>query len=84
VKTITLLEFRKNAAAILDRIESGEECLLTRRGKPSVRLVPAVAPETDKLTDEDPVNHLGDYVGRAKDAKSTLSNEEIDRLVYGD
>lgn len=84
VKTVTLLDFRRNAAAILERVEAGEECLLTRRGKASVRLVPANPPEPGVLPPDDPVFRMSDFVGKADEAQEPLTNEGIDRLVYGE
>ncbi|MCX5909299.1 MAG: type II toxin-antitoxin system Phd/YefM family antitoxin [Deltaproteobacteria bacterium] len=34
MKTITLLEFRKNTEAILQEIPQGKSVVLTRRGRP--------------------------------------------------
>jgi prevent-host-death family protein len=40
MKTVTLRELRRESD-ILDRVASGEEILVTRFGKPYVRIVPA-------------------------------------------
>jgi antitoxin (DNA-binding transcriptional repressor) of toxin-antitoxin stability system len=40
MKTITTLEFRKNAEGVLRRIAKGERLMLSHCGKPAVRLEP--------------------------------------------
>jgi prevent-host-death family protein len=71
-----MLEFRQNARAIIDRVRGGESIVLTYRGQPAVRLEPVkLEPSSD-----DPfytLYELADSKGRS------LSNRQIDRIVYG-
>ena len=79
MKTVTMLEFRKNAQEIIRRAMKGERTLLTYRGKPVLRLEPVN--ETEGPSEADPFYALGDLA----DAEvETLSNEDMDRLVYED
>jgi len=39
--TLTFTEFRKNASAILDRVERGESVRVLRHGKAIAKIVPA-------------------------------------------
>jgi prevent-host-death family protein len=45
MKTVTLRSLRRDAA-LLDRAASGEEILVTRFGKPYVRIIPAKQPQS--------------------------------------
>ena len=77
MRTVTLVEFRKNAEGVLRRIRQGESVLLTRRGRPAARLEPVGASSVEL---DDPIYHLGTLA--AARGKS-LTNEEIDRVIYG-
>jgi prevent-host-death family protein len=80
VKTVTMLEFRKNAQGVLRRIAKGERIVLSHRGKPAARLEPlTAASSSDLLTD--PFLSIG---GRAKPSpKGKTDHEDIDRILYG-
>ncbi len=82
MKTVTMLEFRRDAASIIRTVQTGESLLLTYRGKPAVRLEPV---ETEA---QGPTRSLLSLCDLAKQwdgsADSTqLTNEDIDRIVYG-
>jgi prevent-host-death family protein len=38
MKTVTMLEFRQNAAGVLRRVAKGEHLVLSQRGKPAAGL----------------------------------------------
>ena len=76
MKTITMVQFRRRAAEILRKVARGQAFLVTYRGKPVARLEP-VAPE---IPDDDPIYRLAELAGH--DAEP-LTNDEIDRIVYG-
>jgi len=46
MKTLTVTEFRKNASAVLDRVEQGESVLLMRHGRAIAKIIPAVVSRT--------------------------------------
>jgi prevent-host-death family protein len=77
VKTVTMLEFRRDAEKIIDQVRKGQRMLLTYRGKPVMRLEPMQEPAADG---DDPFYALGEIGGPIGD---TLSNNKMDRIVYG-
>lgn len=74
---VTLVSFRRNAERILRRVGRGERLVLTRRGLPVARLEPVadLAP-----TPDDPIYHLADFAAKGG---VSLTNREMDRLIYG-
>ena len=78
MKSITVLEFRQKAKSILASVEKGQSIVLTYRGKPVARLEPIGQNVADA---EDPFYRLNELA--ATNGKS-LSNSEMDRLVYGE
>ena len=80
MKTVTMLEFRKDAEGILRRVAKGERLVLSHRGRPAARLEPLAAPPK-----HDPA---GDpflaIAGRAtRSPKGKTNHEDIDRILYG-
>lgn len=76
MNTISMLEFRKQTQVILARVRQGEEFVLTYRGTPMARLQPLVS---DGIPDDDPLYMLAQD---ASDSRESLTNDEMDRLVY--
>ena len=77
MKSVSMLEFRRRADAVLRQVVKGQAFVLTYRGKPVARLEP-VAPR--ELSKDDPIYQLEEL---ASPALEPLSNREIDRAVYG-
>ncbi len=78
MKTVTMLEFRKNAESILRRVRSGERFLLSHRGHPAARLEPV---NTTGDSGNDPFLTIA---RRALPApKGKTSHSDIDRILYG-
>lgn len=76
MERISLLEFRKNAAAVVQRVARGRRLLLTYRNRPMIRLEPLEAAASSA---GDPFYDLARLpVGRGK----ALTNEEIDAILY--
>ena len=77
MKAVTMLEFRRNAEKIIRRSLQGERLVMTYRGRPVCRLEPvqAQAPAAD-----DPFYRLPDL---AAGKGTSLTNAEMDRIVYG-
>lgn len=76
MKTISMLEFRRDAEQIIRQIQAGERLVLTYRGKPVARLEPVL--ETAVAAD-DPfytLYRLADVEGKS------LSNREMDEIIY--
>ncbi|MEW6751583.1 MAG: type II toxin-antitoxin system Phd/YefM family antitoxin [Candidatus Latescibacterota bacterium] len=76
MKTISMLEFRRNALQIVRAVQQGQRMLLTYRGRPVARLQP---PEHPSASD-DPFHDLALL---ADDRGESLSNRQIDEAVYG-
>jgi antitoxin (DNA-binding transcriptional repressor) of toxin-antitoxin stability system len=79
MKTLTMLEFRKNAETILRRVGRGERFVLTHRGRAAARLEPATRPRLPSA--DDPFLTVG---RRARPSpKGKTAHADIDRLIYG-
>ncbi len=75
--TITMLELRERAGEIVTRVGRGETLVLTYRGRPALRLVPV---ERAAPAQGDAFYRLADSADRRA---SSLSNRQIDEIVYG-
>lgn len=76
METVSILEFRHHAEAIIRKVGQGKRLILTYRGKPVMRLEPI---ENGKIGRDDPfytIDRLAVPLGRS------LTNEEIDQIVY--
>jgi antitoxin (DNA-binding transcriptional repressor) of toxin-antitoxin stability system len=77
MKTVTMLDLRQHAKQIVERAQHGERMLLLYRGAPSMILEPYRAENTDY--ENDPVFSLPSVKGNGE----SLSNEEMDEIIYG-
>jgi len=77
MKTITMLDLRKNAKQIVDRAQHGERMLLLYRGHPAMTLEPYREEKVDYAND--PLFSLPSVAGKGE----SLSNEEMDEIIYG-
>lgn len=77
---LTMLELRQNSGAVMRGLKKGIKYRLTFRGRTVGRIVPDDE-ATGKIPKDDPIFHLDDYAGHGPAGR--LTNEEIDRLVYG-
>jgi prevent-host-death family protein len=73
---VSILEFRKDAERILRRVQLGQRLILTYRGKPVARLEPIMGKEP---SDDDPFYRIDQLAVTGQ----PLTNEEIDKIVYG-
>jgi prevent-host-death family protein len=80
MKTVTMLEFRKNAQGILRRVGQGERFVLSHRGRPAARLEPVTAPGAS-----DPASDPFLTIGRraAPSPKGKTTHGDIDAILYG-
>ncbi len=76
MKTVSMVEFRKNAEKILSQARNGESMILTYRRKPVLRLEPVL---DDKISRTDPFYALGSL---ADSKGKTMTNEEMDSVIY--
>lgn len=80
MKTVTLLEFRRDAENILRRVEQGERLVLSRRGRPAARLEP-IEPATKSDVTNDPFLTIGKRAVRSPKGKTR--HADIDKILYG-
>lgn len=80
MKTVTMLEFRKNAERVLRRVARGERLVLSHRGKPAARLEP-VASTPGAASANDPFLGIGRRA--TSSPKGKTKHAEIDRILYG-
>ena len=77
MKTISMLEFLRDAERIIRQVERGQRIVLTYRGKPVARLEPIASPTMDE---DDPFYEIYKL---AEASGESLSNREIDEIIYG-
>ena len=80
MKTVTMLEFRKDAQGILRRVAKGERFLLSHRGRPAARLEP-VASNPSEVRDNDPFLTVGQRA--VPSPKGKTRHQDIDPILYG-
>lgn len=68
--TVNVKEVRKNLSTLLNRVETGEEVMITRRGNTIARLVP--------VKGENDLPSLKEFRGKIRVGKKALSREVID------
>jgi prevent-host-death family protein len=76
-RTITMLDLRRRAEAIVEEVQRGQTLVLTYRGRPVMRLEPVRSLTAEE---DDPFYRLADLADRKG---ASLSNSEIDEIVYG-
>ena len=76
MKTITVLEFRKNAKKIIKWVTQGQRLMMTYRGKPVAKIEPL---DDDIPNANDPFYLLAQ---QAVEEGTDLSNEDMDRILY--
>ncbi len=77
MNTVTMLELRKNAKQVVERAQHGERMLLLYRGAPAMVLEPYREEKEDYTND--PIFSLS----TAAESGESLSNEEMDEVLYG-
>ena len=88
MKTITMLELRQNAEAVVQDLRRGLALTLTYRGQPLARLEP-IRPSAEDIAVDDPLYRLAEQAGLAKTDErlakenARLTNRDIDRALYG-
>ena len=80
MKTVSMLEFRKDAEGILRRVAKGERFLLSHRGRPAARLEPVASSNADVRAD-DPFLTINRRA--TPSPKGKTRHADIDRILYG-
>ena len=80
MKSVTMLEFRKDAESVLRRVAKGERLVLSHRGKPAARLEPVNGP-----SNADPGSDPFLSIARraTPSPKGKTKHRDIDRILYG-
>lgn len=78
MKTITMLELRKDASSVISNLRRGVRLMLTYRGEPIATLVPVS--ERKKSSDDDPLFCFSEIAQPSPMGK--LSHRSIDSLIY--
>ena len=79
MKTVSMLEFRQNAEAVLRSLKRRQQLTLTYRGKPIARLEPIRERKRDASID--PIFRLHEWAQPSP--QGPLDHTKIDRVVYG-
>ena len=74
--TVSMLEFRRNAKAIIQQALQGQRFVLTYRGRPVLRLEPIA---DEMVTQDDPFYGLAELAGEEGEP---LSNRDMDLIIY--
>jgi antitoxin (DNA-binding transcriptional repressor) of toxin-antitoxin stability system len=80
MKTITMLQMRKKGAMILREVSAGETYQVSYRGKLMANLTPPQPARGKRPPKDDPIYRLAEL---AEPGGGSLTNEEIDKIVYG-
>ncbi len=80
MKTVTMLEFRRDAESVLRRVTKGERFVLSHRGKPVARLEPIGGPSAADAA-PDPFLTIGQRA--TPSPKGRTVHREIDQVLYG-
>ena len=73
---VSIVEFRRHTDAIIRKVRQGKRFILTYRGKPVMRLEPIRDAE---ISPDDPFYRIAQL---ATSNGRSLTNEEIDRIIY--
>jgi antitoxin (DNA-binding transcriptional repressor) of toxin-antitoxin stability system len=76
MKTITMLELRKNTGKVIRMSQQRQRMIVTYRGKPVMKIEPVIP---EKVSADDPFYKLGLV---ADNSGGSLSNEDMDKLIY--
>ena len=79
MQKISMLEIRRNARGLVERLRRGESFTVTYRNQPVGELRPVT--EVTAVHEDDPVYRLGD---RAEDLGESVDARQADTLLYGE
>lgn len=85
--TISMSEFRRDSEAVLVKVQQGETVVVTDDGKPAVRMAPLLSAMEDAMArSQGPTGFVDlaeQWDSSHPESQGSLTNEEIDRIVYG-
>jgi len=77
-KSVSMLELRRNAEALIGEVQRGQSLVLTYRGRAVARIEPV---RSRTAAADDPFYRLADL---ADSRGASLSNRQIDEILYGE
>jgi prevent-host-death family protein len=77
MRNVPVREAKAKFSELLDAVESGEEVMITRNGKPSVKLVPGIESDT-KPKQKSFIRFLMEFPGGTEFERNTTSSREVD------
>ena len=77
MQKISMLDFRRHSNTVIAKLKRGESLHLTYRGKNLAVITPAE--KTIRVFEDDPIYSLYELA----ESGESLSNKEIDHIVYG-
>jgi prevent-host-death family protein len=80
-KFVNVHAAKTHLSQLVARAELGERIIIARDGKPVAQLGPAPKMKRTPLSPDDPLLNLGDFA--IDGAGGTLTNADIDRILYG-
>lgn len=78
MKTISMVDFRLHSEGVVRQLRRGENLTLSYRGRPLARLVPIRQKQI--VAEDDPFYR---FYERADPKLKPMTNEEMDRAIYG-
>jgi len=79
--TVNIHAAKTNLSELVARVEKGERIIIARAGEPVAQLIPPPKGCRPRLPPDDPLLHLNTFAVDGPGGK--LSNEDIDRILYG-
>ena len=79
METISMLEIRRNAKGLVERLGRGESFSITYRNRTVGELFPPKS-KSGRIRTDDPVYRIAEM---AEDLGGDLDSREADRIVYG-
>jgi prevent-host-death family protein len=80
-KPINVHAAKTRLSQLVARAERGERIIIARNGKPVAQLGPAPRAKRTALPPDDPLLNLDEFA--IDGAGGTLTNSDIDRILYG-
>ena len=78
---VNIHDAKTRLSQLVARAERGERITIARAGKPVAQLGPAPSSKGRRVPDDDPLLNLDAFA--VEGPGGTMSNEDIDRILYG-
>lgn len=79
MRNVPVREAKAKFSELLDAVEAGEEIMITRNGKPSVKLVPGIGGDAQsKPKQKSFIRFLMEFPGGTEFERNTTPSREVD------